>query len=203
MYINFSTCNLKTPASQRHLEGAILYNYFGVVAFHCCWSILLPWQAQGSCDAPACVYLYSDTGWPHASTPHFSHCQILHIFDLQYSIIGHQLNYYRGVIILNLSLQNCRNEEEWLIIPTFACGSTTMSFFLQLIESKPKFLFFIYSQLLSLSVQASEETAEEYNSFTGVYTWWYLGTSVLGYSASVLFVRRALQYAALILRQWS
>lgn len=83
----------------------------------------------GSCDAPASVHLYSSTAWPHASTPHFRHRQILHIFDLQYSIIGHQLNYYGGVIILNLSVQNCRNKEEWLIILTFACRSTTMQFF--------------------------------------------------------------------------
>lgn len=141
---------LKTPALQRDSERAILHNYSEVDACHCYWSILLLWQAQGSCDAPASVYLYSNTGWPHASTPHFSFRQILHIFDLQYTIIGHQLNYYWGVIILNLSVKNCRNMKEWLIISTFACGSKNNVLFLLLIEN-------IQSKILIIFVNVCKE----------------------------------------------
>lgn len=89
------------------------------------WSRWLPlllvhFGALLSCDAPASVHLYSDTGWPHARTPHFSYHQILHIFDLENSTIHHQLNYY------------CRRMSEmrknWLLMPTFARGSKTVLF---------------------------------------------------------------------------
>jgi len=103
MCINFNTYRPTTPASHRGSERAILYNYSEVHSCNWYWSLFFPWQEQESCCAPACVHLYTcrNTGWPYANTPHFSHSQVLRIFDLQYSIIGHQLNYYWGVIILN------------------------------------------------------------------------------------------------------
>lgn len=138
-YGNFKTYTyiLKAPASQRSL-----CNYSEGDGCHCCRSVLLPWRAQKSCDAPACVSICTAIGWPHANAWHFSYCQILHIFDLQCCIIGHQLNNYWVVIILNLSVQNCRNEIEGLVILAFAWSSTTMQIFSCSLKTYQSFFFF-------------------------------------------------------------
>lgn len=134
----------KTAASQRGLEWTILYNHSEVDGRHCYWSILLPWQAQGSCDAPASVHLYSNTGWPHAKTPHFSYHLILHIFNLKYSTIRHQLNYYCRIF--------SEMRKNWLIMLTVACGSRTMLFFCWSLMTYASF-----SCSLSLSLQKRKE----------------------------------------------
>lgn len=109
------------------------------------------------------LHVFVCTGWPHASAPHFSYCQMLHIFDLQYSIIGHQLNYYWGVIILNLSVQNCRNKKEWLIVPTFACGSTTLVFTDAHLDHNKVFYVLLYALCLRMETGRS----------TAVYSFYY------------------------------
>lgn len=88
------------------------------------------------------VLICTAIGWPHANAWHFSYCQILHIFDLQCCIIGHQLNNYWVVIILNLSVQNCRNEIEGLVILAFAWSSTTMQIFSCSLKTYQSFFFF-------------------------------------------------------------
>ena len=122
LYINFNTSKFRFHLLHKasHLLHLLWRSWLPLLLIS-----LLP-TSTGSSDAPASVHLYGGTRWPRANASLFSYRQILHIFDLQCSIIGHQLNYCWGVIILNLSVQNCRNEKEWLIIPTFACGSTTM-----------------------------------------------------------------------------
>lgn len=97
---------------------------------------------------------------------------------------------------MNLSVQNCRKEKEWLIIPAFVCGSTVISFFFCLLRTYQSLLFFLF-----VNKNKGKEWKEHNSLHFHRHLHIMMKTSLrlMRMTASILLSQHTLQQSALII----